>query len=109
MSMWAAFSGQTILVVPHPKAVKLKSVIWPGNSCETITEHTMPEVGLGMAERLPKGPDNNKGFRGRGRGGGRGGGRGASNLNIGAGPVAQVKSINLDLNTSFMLNSYKVA
>ena len=92
--MWgAAFSGQTIVVVTHQKAVKLKSVIRPENSCETFTECTMPEVGLGMAERLPKGPDNNRGFRGRGRGGGRGGGtgRGTANLNVGAGPVAQVK------------------
>ena len=82
------------------KAVKLKSVIWPANSCETFTESTMPEVGLGMAERLPKGPDNNnRGFKGRGRGGG---GRGTANLNVGAGPVAQVDWFNLDLNASFL-------
>ena len=53
----------------------------------------MPEVGLGTAARLPKGPGENdsKGFQGRGRGGGgRRGGRGA--INVGAGPVAQVYS-----------------
>ena len=62
----------------------------------------MPVVGLGMAERLPKGPDNERGFRGRGRGGGGGGGsgRGAANLNVGAGPVAQVKLLDLDFNVT---------
>ena len=53
----------------------------------------MPEVGLGTAARLPKGPGENdgKGFQGRGRGGGgRRGGRGA--INVGAGPVAQVQT-----------------
>ena len=58
----------------------------------------MPEVGLGTAERLPKGPDSERGFRGRGRGGGgRGGGRGAGHPNVGAGPVAQVDVMHLDL------------
>ena len=53
----------------------------------------MPEVGLGTAARLPKGPGENdsKGFQGRGRGGGgKRVGRGA--INVGAGPVAQVYS-----------------
>ena len=60
----------------------------------------MPEVGLGTAERLPKGPENNtRGFQGRGRGG-RGGGRVAANLNVGAGPVAQVKLLDLDFNVT---------
>ena len=58
----------------------------------------MPEVGLGTAERLPKGPDSERGFRGRGRGGGgRLGGRGAGHPNVGAGPVAQVDVMHLDL------------
>ena len=58
----------------------------------------MPEVGLGTAERLPKGPDSERGFRGRGRGGGgRGGGRVAGYPNVGAGPVAQVDVMHLDL------------
>ena len=55
----------------------------------------MPEVGLGTAARLPKGPGENdsKGFQGRGRGGGgRRGGRGAGDINVGAGPVAQVQT-----------------
>ena len=70
----------------------------------------MPEVGLGLAERLPKGPDdNNRGFRGRGRGGGRGSGRGAANLNVGAGPVAQVKFLDLEFNASFKSSSSKVS
>ena len=87
LNLWAAFSGQPTLVVPQ----KLwNSNTWSGreSTVNYLQITIMPEVGLGTAARLPKGPGENdsKGFQGRGRGGGgRRGGRGAGGINVGAG------------------------